>query len=61
MHADPYNRAIAAEEAEAAKKTKAAELKKEADEMMADGDYADAAKTYGTAAALDPSASASQL
>ena len=55
LHADPYNRAIAAEEAEAAKKAKAAELKKEADEMMADGDYADAARTYGTAAGLDPS------
>eukprot|EP01046_Picozoa_sp_COSAG06_P095997 COSAG06_NODE_42109_length_384_cov_2.207018_1_plen_114_part_10 len=42
------------EEALAAKNLKASELKKEADQMMLDGDYSDAAKTYGMAYALDP-------
>ena len=41
-------------EALAAKKAKAIELKKRAGEMMAEGAYADAAKTYAVARDLDP-------
>lgn len=43
-----------AKKAKEAKKAKAKELKEEADEMMEDGDYYDAARTYAIAASLDP-------
>ena len=53
LHADPTNKEIAAEEQVAEKKKQVEDPKRQADQMMV-GDYAEAAKTYGAAAALDP-------
>eukprot|EP01052_Picozoa_sp_SAG31_P030746 SAG31_NODE_3180_length_4582_cov_2.985501_8_plen_165_part_00 len=51
---DPESEEISAEDEFLHGKAEAWELKEEADEMMHDGDYDDAAVTYGIAVELDP-------
>ena len=51
---DPDNKEIADEELEAEKKAKAADLEKQADQLMDEGKFAEAGKLYAVAMGLDP-------
>ena len=55
LHEDPDNRELAAEEADATRKAKAADLKQQAYDAMRDGDYSQAEKLFEMALELDTS------